>query len=440
MKMELELRSAQSVTPQMITSMRILQCGTQELTEYLSELSYENPILDLQEPPAAEPIDHTVERLRWLRQGDRQNRSYYADEPSKSMPLADPASYTLQDYLREQLLTMSIAPELRHSAEVVIALLDEHGFFTGSISEAARLARCSDCLAQDALALLRQLEPAGVGAADVRECLLLQLERMERDTTLPRRILTEQFRHIQSPARLSAELRAAPEAIESALTLLGGLIPYPADGFASQENTIYIRPDLYIWEEQGRLSARCSEDSLPRVQISGQYLNMLQTEHDPAVQKYLREKLRQVEQVMHDLNNRKSTILRCGEVIAQRQRDFFQGGSLRKLTLRDVAQELEVHESTVSRAVKDKYIQCARGMFPMSSFFSRSAGQNPNLCRTNIQEALSQVIAGEDAGRPYSDQQLSRLLSAQHIVISRRTVAKYRAELGILPASARKRA
>jgi RNA polymerase sigma-54 factor len=165
---------------------------------------------------------------------------------------------------------------------------------------------------------------------------------------------------------------------------------------------------------------------------------MLETEQDPAVQKYLREKLRQVEQVLHDLGNRKSTMLRCGKLLARHQQAFFQGGSLKKLTLRDAAQELEVHESTVSRTVKDKYIQCDRGLFPMSYFFSRSAGQNPNLCRDNIQEALSQVIAAEDTRHPLSDQQLVSLLSKEHIIISRRTVAKYRSELGILPASARK--
>lgn len=158
---------------------------------------------------------------------------------------------------------------------------------------------------------------------------------------------------------------------------------------------------------------------------------MLETEQDPAVQKYLREKLRQVEQLIQDLQHWKSTILRCGEILAQRQQRFFRGGSLSKLTLRDVAQELSLHESTVSRTAKDKYLQCDRGLFPMRYFFSRSAGQNPNLCRINIQDTLAKIIAEEDPQHPLSDEQLSKHLAAQHIVISRRTVAKYRSELGI---------
>jgi RNA polymerase sigma-54 factor len=436
--MELDLRQAQSVTPQMITTMTILQYGAQELTEYLSELSYENPMLELQDPAPEKPTDTTLEKLRWLRQSDRQNRSYYQDEEDHSFQLSAAKAETLEDYLREQLMALSISQGLQRAVQVLIALLDEHGFFTGSLYEAAHLAQCSGRTAQKALELLHSLEPVGVGTANVRECLILQLGHLDQDTVLARRILEEQYPLLQSPARICTALKESPEAVAQALRLIATLNPYPADGFAAYEDPIYIQPDLYILKNQGSLTVQCREESLPQVHVSRQYLHMLETEQDPAVQKYLREKLRQVEQVLHDLGNRKSTMLRCGELLARHQQEFFHGGSLKKLTLRDAAQELEVHESTVSRTVKDKYIQCDRGLFPMSYFFSRGAGQNPNLCRSNIQEALSQVIAAEDTRHPLSDQQLVSLLSKEHIVISRRTVAKYRTELGILPASARR--
>ena len=140
------------------------------------------------------------------------------------------------------------------------------------------------------------------------------------------------------------------------------------------------------------------------------------------------------------MGNRQSTMLRCGQVILERQRSFLLGGELQKMTLRDVAEELEVHESTVSRTVRDKYIECPRGVLTMSSFFSRSVGQNPTMGRETIKSAIQQLIAAEDPAHPGSDEQLVDLLAARHITISRRAVAKYRAELGILPASARKRA
>lgn len=440
MKMELELRSVQAITPQMINSMTILQYGTQELLEYLSGLSYENPMLDLQEPQADEKTDGTLDRLRWLQNSDRQNRSYYAGEDlNRGFSESTDKYQTLEAHLQEQLFTMPVPDDVRQAVTILIELLDEHGFFTGSLTELSRLSRCDKATAEKALSLLQSLEPAGVGARNVQECLVFQLSRLEEDTELPRRIITEQYRLLHSPARLASLLKASPGEVGEALSLIAALSPYPADGFASQETIVYVRPDLYIFPENGQLTVRCCEDVLPQVNVNSQYLKMLETEQDPAVQKYLKEKLRQVDQVIHDLNNRKSTMLRCGEMIAAHQQDFFRGGSLKKLTLRDVAQELEVHESTISRTVKDKFIQCDRGLLPMSSFFSRSAGQNPTLCRECIQEVLAELIDQEDRTHPYSDEKLSELLAAQHIVISRRTVAKYRMELGILSASARKR-
>ena len=439
MKLELDLHTSQTITPQMITSMTILQYGTQELSEYLSDLSYENPMLDLQEPQTDEKTDNTLDQLRWLQRSDRQNRSYYTGEDHhRGFSNTADKYQTLAAYLREQLLAMSVPERVRQAVTVLIELLDEHGFFTGSLAEISRIARCDEAAAQEALLLLQSMEPAGVGARNVQECLVFQLSRLEGNAELPRRIISEQYRLLYAPARLASLLKVSQRDIREALSLISGLSPYPADGFSSPEAIIYVQPDLYIFSENGQLTVRCCEDALPQVNINGQYLNMLETEQDPAVQKYLKDKLRQVDQVIHDLNNRKSTMLRCGEMIAERQKDFFLGGSLKKLTLRDVAEALNVHESTVSRTVKDKYIQCNRGLLPMSSFFSRSAGQNPTLCRQRIQEMLAEVIRQEDRAHPYSDEKLSELLSAQHVVISRRTVAKYRMELGILSASARR--
>ena len=165
---------------------------------------------------------------------------------------------------------------------------------------------------------------------------------------------------------------------------------------------------------------------------------MLETERDPEVQAYLKNKLRQIEQVMGNLDRRKSTLVRCGEVIADRQASFFRGESLQKLTLRDVAEELGLHESTVSRAVKNKYIQCARGIFPMSAFFTRDVGQNVGVSRSRIQDEMMRIIDGEDPRKPLSDEKIVSELGKRHILLSRRAVAKYRAELGVPAASARK--
>lgn len=440
MKMALNLRQIQTVSPKMITSMTVLQYGTQELQTYLSELSYENPMVELLEPVSEFRTDDTVDRLRWLTQGDRQNRVYYAED-ADARPIPAAQDNSLGTYLRQQLLDGRCSGKQLRAIHVMIDLLDEHGFFTGSIAEAARLAHCPVEDVQAALLRLRQLDPAGVGAGDIRESLLLQLARLDEDTALARKIVETRLEDLRtlSPQRLAAECGQSVSAVQDALLQITGLHPYPADGFSGQEATVYVQPDLYIYPEGDDFRVQSAEHALPKIQISRQYLKLLETDQDPEVQKYLREKLRQAQQVLHDLANRRSTILRCGEVLCRRQRDFFTGGALRKMTLRDVAEELGVHESTVSRTVRDKYVQCPQGLLPMNRFFSRSAGQNPELCRENIKTVLVRLIEEENPAHPYSDEQLTGLLATQNIVISRRAVAKYRTELGILPASARRR-
>jgi RNA polymerase sigma-54 factor len=441
LKLELELKAAQTVTPQMIGTMTILQYGVQELENYLRELSWENPMAELSEP-AAEPEPVFGEKLRWLRQYDRQNVSYYsASEDPRQWDIPDrSAQNTLSAFVQEQLLTLPLSPEKRRVMTMISQLLDQRGFFTGTTAELSQLCHVSPKTAQDALIAFRQLEPPGVGTENVRESLICQLSRLPEDTQLARTLLSLAEPQLSGwpIARLAKRLQVSEAALKRAENQILSLHPYPADGFASEEQTIYIQPDLRILVDQNGLRVQSCQDYLPELRVNSQYLKMLETQTDPEVTRYLRQKLQQVEQVLHDLTNRTSTMIRCGQIIAQHQADFFLGGSLHTLTLRDVAEEMDVHESTVSRTIKGKYIQCPQGILPMSAFFSRCAGQNQSLSRQNIQVLLSDLIAQEDPQRPYSDQQLSQKLGAQNVILSRRAVAKYRAELGILPAHVRK--
>ena len=229
------------------------------------------------------------------------------------------------------------------------------------------------------------------------------------------------------------------EAVRAARTWIAAANPHPGNGFAGREDIRYVTPDLSIMEQDGVLTVTAEERYLPAVHINSEYLHMLETETDPELQAYLKGKLRQVEQVLGDIDRRKSTLQRCGEVIAARQAAFFRGESLRKLTLRDVAEELGLHESTISRAVKNKYVECARGMFPMSAFFCRDVGQNAGMSRSGIQDRMVRILDGEDPRKPLSDEKIAEELRKAHIILSRRAVAKYRMELGIPAASGRKR-
>lgn len=444
MKLTIGVHTTQSVSPQMIASVEMLQYNGQELSEYLEKLSYENPLVELEEPaqqPTEAAVQNTADLLRWLKAGDRQNQNYYAtpEQGNSQQYLHAATGESLEEFVRDQILTLEISPELRKIMDVIVELLDHRGFYTGTPEELSRLARCTKAQAREALLQIRQLEPPGVGAKNVQECLLIQLKRLKKP--LATRLIQEYYAHLGtwSEKKLAKEMGVSEEAVQAATKTIAGLAPFPANGFASETAPLYVSPDITIKEEDGAFVVVAEERYLPTLRINGTYLNMLETETDPKVQAYLQEKLRQVQQVMGNLDWRKSTLVRCGEVIARRQEQFLQGGILQAMTLRYVATELELHESTVSRAVKDKYVQCSRGLLPMSAFFSRDVGQNPGLSKSYIQQQLAQIIQSEDPDKPFSDEKLTAELKKRHILMSRRGVAKYRMEMGIPTASGRKR-
>lgn len=443
MRMTAGLSTLQSVSPQMVASATILQCGAQELAEYLEELSYENPLMDLQEPELTEHtrINAAVDKLRWLRGCDYQNRSYYRDSERDSVDqyLHIVQDTHLKDFVLEQVLTLNVSSKLRHVIDIILELLDDRGLFSGEIAEIAELSCCPEAMAEEALRIVRSLEPVGVAAESVQQALLRQLERLEKPVAL--RMIREHFAHLSvwSDQRIAREMGISKEAVVAAKKLVSALRPYPSYGFADQENIQYVTPDISILPEGGILKATVEESYLPTVHINARYLAMLQNEQNPEVQAYLTEKLHQLEQVIGNLGRRKSTLLRCGEVIASRQEEFFQGGLLRTLTMKAVAEELGLHESTICRAVKNKYVQCSRGLFPMSAFFSRDVGQNVGVSRSSIQMVVAQIIGGENPESPLSDEKITAELAKKRICLSRRAVAKYRMELGIPAASARKR-
>lgn len=439
MALQLHLYTAQAITPQMIGAMTVLQYGTQELSNYLSELSYENPMVELTAPTPPQAEDFT-EKLCWLQASDRQNACYHAGEEKNIVCAAASGEGSLERHLEEQLLSLPLSPELTRGVKMVIALLDGHGFFDGSLSEVARLAGISDTLAADALHLVQTLEPVGVGSRNVPECLLQQLARRETAHPLAIRLVEEYYTQLASlsPRQLARRLGVSEDEVETALKELAALSPYPGDGYVPLEEIQYIRPDVYITPDETGITVRSSEAAIPQITINQTYLKLLQTTDDPETKKYLKEKLAQVEQVMKNVQNRSSTVQRCAEVLAARQAEYLRGGPLKKLTLRDVAEEMGVHESTVSRTVRNKYAECPQGLFPLRRFLSRGAGQNGRLSRDSVKDTLKNIIDAEDNTHPMSDEQLAERLAVQHISISRRTVAKYRMELGIPSAFARK--
>jgi len=450
--MELRQTQKQTLSQRQLYSVELLRLGALELDAYIRELAQENPLIEVEESPSptapAPDRSELLDRLRWLEDNDRQNWFYqqYSDEeldPLARVGTGGGLEETLVSFLSRQLDRLKLDGEERRLVEYLIRCLDDDGYLRTPLEELSRQGGISMEKLERALAVLRTLEPAGVGAADLSQCLELQLERIGEDGPA----LSIVRDHLDALARrhyraIASALNIPQSQVEQALLTIRELDPRPGSVFQSGGHVQYVQPDLVVEEKEGLLTVRSARGERPPFRVSRYYRGLLQSSEDREVRDYLTEKLRQAENVLWAAEQRESTLLRCARVIVARQSAFFREGpeALIPLGLAEVASELELHESTISRAIREKYLQCARGLYPLSYFFSRRAGtggkEGPS--GTAARTLLQRVIKEEDKSAPLSDQQLSLRLAQEGCEISRRTIAKYREELGILSASGRK--
>lgn len=451
--MELIQSQIQRLSQQQLQSVELLQMSAQELETYLRELSQENPVVELEETASA-PIqtspreDELLRRLRWLEDNDRQNRYYQHVDEEEMDPMARVGGAggleeTLLRFLSRQLDRMTLGEELDRAVRYLAACLDGDGYLRLPLEELADQTGAPLGRLKEALTLLQSLEPAGVGAADLSKCLELQLLRIgEKGPALD--IVRD---HLETLAKrhyraIAAALGITQEEVRQAERVIRELEPRPGAVFEQPEQVAYIQPDVFVTEEEGQFVARTRGGERPPFRISGYYRDLLAHSKEREVREYLTGKLRQAEGVLWAIGQRESTLLRCAQSIARHQQDFFRFGpqALVPMRMADVAQELGVHESTVSRTIREKYLQCARGVYPMSYFFSRSAtaDQSGTMGGTAARALLKQLLDQEDKSRPLSDQKLCEEMERQGCPISRRTVAKYREEMNIPSASGRK--
>lgn len=441
--MELSQVQTQQLNHQQLMGLKVLQMGTMELEQYLRELTQENPLVDLEpEAPAPEKEDELLQYLQWLEDNDHQN--FYCHQLSEEE--LDPLSRvgtdggleeTLFRFLSRQLYSMDLEEETAETVRYLASCLDERGYLTVSLDELAQSGRIPLSRLERALDILRGLEPAGVGAENLSQCLELQLKRIHEEGPA----LDIVRHHLEALARrhyaaIASQLSLPIEEVKAAAALIRELDPRPGAVFDRAEQTPYILPDLFVEEKGGRYAARLRRPGRPPFQINGYYRSLLAQSQDPQVADYLRDKLHQAEGVLQAVAQRESTLLRCAQAIVDAQTGFLRQGpqALRPMTMAETAERLELHESTVSRAVRDKYIQCPQGTYPLSYFFSRSATAKKDGSQvggTAARLMLRRLIDQEDPRSPLSDQKLSGLMTQAGCPISRRTVAKYRGEMNI---------
>ncbi len=456
MDLSLVTKQIQTLSPQMMQSMEILQMGSQELLDHIQDLVQENPVLEVAEQyDKKDELSDLRRKLDWLESTDVQNRSYqYDDSEEKPDPISNYGSTeqweeNLSLFLLSQLSAKKLPPHLEAVARFLIESLNENGYLDEDLTELTAALGCPENLAEEALRLVQSLEPAGVGARDLSECICLQLERKGMKDSLAERIAKDHLEALSKSryGSIAKQLGADPCEVREACDMIRSLCPKPGSGFSARENPIYITPDIIVVSFSDHFELLTNDYYFPSLSISGYYKSLMKDSSDHEVRDYLTDKIRQAKWVMRSIEQRRSTLMGCAQCILELQESFFRHGPghLIPMTLADVAKRLNIHESTVSRAVKDKYIQCSMGVYPLNYFFSRglgcsgAAGRGDGAASPDAAKALiKKLIAGEDKKKPLSDQKITELMEREGVAISRRTVAKYRDELGIPGTTARK--
>ena len=454
MELDLSQKQTQILSPQMMQSMEILQMGSQELLEYIEEAVQENPVLEPEENYDRQDDSSVLRRkLEWLESTDPQNRYYHQqdteedEDPLRNYGTVEDEEENLYYYVLSQLRVLDLPPEVMEAAVFLVESLDQNGWLDEDLPTLAASHGCTEEVAAQALEAVQSLEPAGVGARDLSECLKLQLVRRTPVNELAVQI-AEGWLDALSKSRyglIARELKVSAEAVREACDLIRSLDPRPGTGFAARENLTYINPDIIVVSFPDHFELLTNDYYFPTLNISGYYTRLLKESDDAQVKDYLTGKVRQAKWMVKAIEQRRSTLMSCAACILELQESFFRKGPghLVPMSLADVAGRIGVHESTVSRAVRDKYIQCSMGVYPLSYFFSRGLGPASAVGDAASPDAakalLKKLIAGEDKKKPLSDQKLCELMSAQGCVLSRRTVAKYRDELHIPSTAGRKR-
>jgi RNA polymerase sigma-54 factor len=492
--LQLSQRLTQSLVlaPQLQQSLALLQAPTLELKALVEQELQQNPVLeevagtemeaeekaerdsnaasdaaDPAEPPAdlvsdaekheADPVDDFQAEFDKLVQLDQEWRDHFAqtnlpmrqsaEEEEKRQFMFDSlvAGTSLAEVLLEQVRDSGLAESQRPVAELLIGNIDEYGYLKASVEEISATSGVPGEQILEVLKVIQTFEPPGVGARDLRECLLLQLERDGEAESLEYRIVRD-FMEALGKRRIPEIARGtgrSVEEVQDSLANIARLEPRPGRAFLP-DNDQYVLPEVFVRRDGDDFVVTTNNDHVPHLRISNVYKDLMSGggENTAEVKNYIREKIRAGKFLIKSLQQRQSTILNIGREIVKRQREFMDKGVafLKPLTMVQVAEVVGVHETTVSRAVSGKYMQTPQGIFEMKYFFTAGlqTDSGTDVSNTSVKDLIDAMFKAENSAKPLSDQEVVKMLKEKGIVIARRTVAKYRTELNILPSNLRK--
>jgi len=487
-RLELKLSQKLIMTPQLQQAIKLLQLSRLELAQSVSQEILENPVLEELAPESSEDVPEGEgegsSETGEIREGEQQvaerpvepegttelksdlelgpqwddylnemgdGRDYGNSEADeKEMPSYDQTLTrmpSLSDHLLWQLHLSTSEPNLVSGGEWIIGNLDDDGYFRSSLEELAQQSELPAADLQRALELIHDFDPIGVGARDLQECLLIQVRHLDLQGTLIEKIIQDHLADLEKrryPNIAKALNVALEDVMEASQLIIHDLEPKPGRPYVASD-THYVVPDVYVLKIDEQYVVQLNDEGMPRVRINPYYRKLLSNKDnvDKVTKEYVEERLRSAQWLIKGMEQRNKTIYKVAESIVKFQTEFLDHGisQLKPMVLKDVAEDIAMHESTISRVTTNKYMHTPQGIFPLKYFFTTgfSDGSGAEVSSLTVKDVIQKMIKEENAAAPLKDQQIVDALKARGIDIARRTVAKYREELRIPPTSVRKR-
>ena len=471
LRQQLRLSQQLIMTPQLQQAIKLLQLSRLELLETIHQELETNPLLEetQEEVPTTEEVEASEnlpeEPFQEVDVSEKIREDFdwesYLDEYSSGTPVLVETDHgkewpsydyklTLPESLKEHLISQLRLTDLTETEKVIGAMiignLNGGGYLDATVDEIAQMGEVSAKQVERVLARVQLFDPIGVAARDLRECLLIQARTLNPVDELVIRILENHLHYLENKnyAALVRALKKTPEEVKAAIDIILGLNPRPGCAF-DDDCTEYISPDIYVLKVDDEFIIALNEDGMPKLKVSNYYKEALSSDSSATseTKDYIQGKLRSAAWLIKSIHQRQRTLYKVAHSIVHLQSEFFEKGvaHLKPMVLRDVAEDVGMHESTISRVTANKYMHTSHGIFELKYFFNSSINSSvgESFASESIKERIRQLIRDEDSSKPYSDQDIVGILKEENVVIARRTVAKYREVLGILPSSKRKK-
>jgi RNA polymerase sigma-54 factor len=473
LRQQLKLTQQLIMTPQLQMAIKLLQLSRLELLNTIRKELEENPTLEEEahEVSAEESLDGQPDKAsadsssteevtikenireddidwnNYINEYSSSGRTHFEAERKESPDFESFIAHkeSLRDHLLWQFLMTSPTQEEEKIGSLIVGNLNEDGYLDASLENLAAMSGSEPDKIEQVLTLMQTFDPTGVCARDLRECLLIQARYYDLDDTIVIKIIENHLNHLENKnyRAIAKSLKIGIEDVITAVKVIKSLEPRPGREFAEEEAQ-YINPDVFVYKLENEFVILVNDDGMPRLHVNNFYKNAFKeggTFSDDA-KEYIQEKMRSATWLIRSIHQRQKTIYKVMESILKFQRNFFDKGIayLKPMVLRDVAEDIGMHESTISRVTTNKYVHTPRGIFELKYFFNSSIQrvQGDAIASASVQEKIRQIIESEDPKKPYSDDKISKLLKESNISIARRTVAKYREMMRVLPSNKRK--